>query len=232
MLISKATKCVLGGTLAACVLVAGMQPAEAAIRFKYTPPFGTPFNDLEWEGEATIQDGACTALGNVSNFGSACGGQLSFEDVTLTLSSLGNYPGVSQTLGLSGAMVINIQRTGLTAPEFQGVSGTPFAPVQFAGVPSAEYNGAPAWFSFVMLGGADVQLYWFKNNPGSYFQNPDVYTACSKVGVNMIGGNVCGQSSNTAVGVFLPVPEPSTYAMLFAGLGALGFVARRRKRKV
>jgi len=29
-----------------------------------------------------------------------------------------------------------------------------------------------------------------------------------------------------------PVPEPETYAMMFAGLGLLGFVSRRRKQKV
>jgi len=28
-----------------------------------------------------------------------------------------------------------------------------------------------------------------------------------------------------------PVPEPETYAMMLAGLGMLGFVARRRRRK-
>ena len=26
-----------------------------------------------------------------------------------------------------------------------------------------------------------------------------------------------------------PIPEPETYAMLLAGLGLLGFIARRRK---
>jgi hypothetical protein len=29
-----------------------------------------------------------------------------------------------------------------------------------------------------------------------------------------------------------PIPEPETYAMLLAGLGLMGFVARRRQRKL
>jgi len=32
--------------------------------------------------------------------------------------------------------------------------------------------------------------------------------------------------------IFAPVPEPETYAMLLAGLGLMGFVARRRQRKL
>jgi hypothetical protein len=31
--------------------------------------------------------------------------------------------------------------------------------------------------------------------------------------------------------VITPVPEPSTYAMMFAGLGVVGFIARRRKQR-
>jgi PEP-CTERM motif-containing protein len=33
------------------------------------------------------------------------------------------------------------------------------------------------------------------------------------------------------VGVAAPVPEPETYALMMAGLGIMGFVARRRKRQ-
>lgn len=35
-----------------------------------------------------------------------------------------------------------------------------------------------------------------------------------------------------ALSVTTPIPEPETYAMLLAGLGLLGFAARRRKRPV
>jgi hypothetical protein len=31
--------------------------------------------------------------------------------------------------------------------------------------------------------------------------------------------------------IFAPIPEPESYAMMLAGLGFLGFMARRRKQK-
>lgn len=219
------------GALALTGLLAGVQTAQAGpVRVKFTPPFDAPFPDLEWSGQADIFDGSCAQTGSVSNFVAPCAGQFTFQNATLTLSSIAT-PALSQTISVAGAMVITVQRTGLTPADFQGVVGTPFAPVQFPGVSSADYAGSPAWFSLVMVGGKDVQLYWFKNDPGTYFQSPNTYLACGKPGVNVIDGNVCGQSTNTAQGVFLPVPEPSTYAMMVAGLGALGFIARRRRRK-
>jgi hypothetical protein len=46
--------------------------------------------------------------------------------------------------------------------------------------------------------------------------------------IDTLGGGYLPGVTNVAVGV-AAVPEPETYAMLFAGLGLLGVMARRRK---
>ncbi|MEO8922964.1 MAG: PEP-CTERM sorting domain-containing protein [Caldimonas sp.] len=48
--------------------------------------------------------------------------------------------------------------------------------------------------------------------------------------------NIATQMGNpdqelSAVGNLAPIPEPETYAMMLAGLGAVGFIARRRAKK-
>jgi len=54
-------------------------------------------------------------------------------------------------------------------------------------------------------------------------------------GFNMIAGKPFTYSMDASgefsLGSLAPVPEPSTYAMLLLGLGALGATARRRSRK-
>ena len=46
-----------------------------------------------------------------------------------------------------------------------------------------------------------------------------------------IAGNVTGSQGGTYVlsSALMPIPEPETYALLLAGLGAVAFVSRRRK---
>lgn len=225
------SKSLLCGALAIfTVLTVVPQQAEAGpVRVRFTPPFGNPFPDLEWSGFADVDDGTCTATGSVSNFGVPCSGQFTFATATLTLSSIAT-PAISETFNLTGATIFSVQRTGLLPEDFQGAQASPFNPV-LSTIAPAQYLGSPAYFSLVFAGGSDIQLLWFKDNPGTFGQNPQTYLDCGNFGTNVVGSNLCGQGSNAAVVTFAPVPEPSTYALLAAGLGAVGFVARRRARR-
>jgi hypothetical protein len=69
-------------------------------------------------------------------------------------------------------------------------------------------------------------------DPGSYSR----FTINSSNGISRFAfsGEAAGNTSidNLVVNtVAIPIPEPEIYAMLAAGLGVMGFVARRRKRQ-
>ncbi len=75
---------------------------------------------------------------------------------------------------------------------------------------------APATATRLYLGVADAlgfaaQTGWYSDNTGSY----EFSASLTNAGVNPTGA----------------VPEPETYALMLAGLGLLGFAARRRRQK-
>ena len=62
---------------------------------------------------------------------------------------------------------------------------------------------------------------WLGLDPNGFSESPayDVHT-----------GVVTGHLADIDLGVPPAVPEPETYALLIAGLGAVGWAARRRQR--
>ncbi|MEO8081814.1 MAG: PEP-CTERM sorting domain-containing protein [Caldimonas sp.] len=91
-------------------------------------------------------------------------------------------------------------------------------PVFVSGGPSAEYGG-PA----ITVVGNTV----FGSEGNGTVQFLGTYTSISWT--NPVYENWYGFDVGIA-GVANPVPEPETYALMLAGLGGLGFVARRRRR--
>lgn len=243
-----ASKLLLSGVVATFAALTIAPSADAATaRLRFTPPYGDPFPQLEWFGEAVIDDGGCTAVGSVFNF-TDCGGSFKFLSASVSFSNVANPSVALQTLTFtpSSAQVAFVERTSTDPNDWTKVYSSPFAPLQ-GSISETLYNGSQAYFSLIFVGN-HAQLYWFQNNPGAatydpfqfpYVQMPQAvaYLGCYRTGDNVFFRNHCGISQggeDGAAGARLTitvVPEPSAYLMALGAFGVLGFVARRRLRQ-
>jgi len=187
---AKATflRLLLCGVVTIAGTFAPLQPAEAGpVRVRFTPPYGAPFPNLYWFGEAVIDDGACTAAGPVSNLSGACAGEFTITSATVKFAHINNPadvvdindPGVVlQTLHFTGGQVISVQRDTPEPPDWKQIVSTPFNTEQ-GGIPETLYDPdgaggadpAQAYFSLIFVGGY-AQLYWFQNDPGDPLLDP------------------------------------------------------------
>lgn len=253
------TKHLLCGVLAVAGALAALQLAEAApARVRFTPPYGTPFPNLEWYGEAVVNDGTCDTPGQVSNLIGGCAGEFSFESATVYFADKSAPKVPLGHIDFTGGQVISVDRESPAPPDWREVVSTPFNPeLGPVGVTQALYEGKPAYFSLVFIGGY-AQLYWFQNDPGDPLLDPldfpyidlasaPYYLLCYREGDNRVGGfwgierNRCGISDNVegnsgalAFEDAAPpdeVPEPGTLALvLVAGVWFIGAGLRRGNR--
>jgi hypothetical protein len=239
---------VLGGLIAVVATFAMVDTADAQTRrLRFDPAYGTPFNtlgnELGWQGYADVSYGTCDGPGPVTNLPSSCNGALSFIGATVELYNTSNVSNILQTINFVGGQVA--QMTFDSSNELTSVYSSPFNPV-VGGINETKYNGTDqAYFSLIFVG-EFAQLMWFDKNPGNALLNPLVFpyvklpNALVYAGCYFLGqGNKdpkldgCGISSNLdgagAKLTITPVPEPETYALMLAGLGAILLMSRRRR---
>jgi hypothetical protein len=213
----------------AAVLCACAAPAHAlAIISNWDPLVGASFPGVSWSGSATFDVPAADLLPSFT--GSDSSG-ITVTEATVSFSAGGPPLGsvtwkVDAGDSLPADDVPTVTSMTFTGGKVSGITTTPSEYFQFvpaAGVSTVLSNYAWA-LSFVSLsnGTISAKLDFATCEEFSEGEGQD----CTKVGssdVNSFPAVLKGDHFAAAV------PEPQTYALMFAGLAALGFVARRRR---
>lgn len=205
--------------LAAAALLGTAPPVHAALYSgSWDPNYGSIFPNLGWSASAVFDvPNSCLALGTGNNIpisGSCAGfsvvsGEVDLYNIANPGAILGSYA-LDPSVIVTGINLAGGQLTGIDTGFFSyfvptlGVAG------------SGNYS-----FSLLLYGGNLAQLAYanpIATSPGCAFLP--------------VRGARCGLSDSPAIGHFtaLPVPEPETYALMLAGLAAIGFAARRPRR--
>ena len=208
-----------------------------------------------WAGAASAADTLLTLTGPIA--GNTVGPQSASAPCVIAGTQCQNPAGFGFNNFAQGGNVtsFNAYSTTPTAQLADGVQGTPYTVSQITAVVGTSFNVAidvntaqngETLNSFeVIIGGPGGGNDYFYTGPtliGNISNNGNGFADWTLGTINLSGlapttsvlfHAVWSGASDGAESYFLvsaPIPEPETYAMLLAGLGLMGFIARRRKR--
>ena len=203
--------------LSAAAALGSAGSAQAALYSgEWDPAYGGIFPQLGWQASALFDvPESCLAIGSGNNIpiSGACAG---FDVISAEVSfyNIANPGTILESYALDPNVIVN--GINLAGGHLAGIDTGFFdffvSQLLIAG--SGQYG-----FSLILFGGNQAQLIFANPAPTS--------PGCAFLPVP---GASCGISANAATGVFRPVSEPDTLALMLASLGAIGLVARRRHR--
>jgi hypothetical protein len=171
-------------------------------------------------------------------------GKLTLDNAAkVTYTYLGSEAGYDNNFWIQivdGALVFSTRNN---APPAATTIGTSITVNSAAGDLDFTFEGSDN--KFAKNGGtwsADTSIGLIKNTVGGSADAVGSYTVTSGLAAGKTFQYIIGYNDSAAgltdwddmvIGINIaPIPEPETYAMLLAGLGLMGFVARRRKQSV
>lgn len=223
------SRSVVVGALLAVAATLGAGSVQAAVyRGSWDPAFGDPVTNLGWSATGLFDiSPACLSQGTGSYFIPAqCGVTVQSFDVTFYAvdnASITETFSILPKIGssfLTGIQVLAGQPTGL-ASNYTAA----FTP-QGVALPAAG-GGQYLFYLFLSFSGnAPVDGNGVLATMGLTPNSPNYSNSCFGANVN------CVLSPNKSFSELTPVavPEPGTFALVFAGLGVLLVVAKRRRR--
>lgn len=160
--------------------------------------------------------------------------------VVVALLALPGRAGADNTVNFGSITPTSTPGTALPAFGVFGSAGSFLDHWLFTPTSTATFNLNNVNTSFGLFTGLDATLYGpgptaiATDAPNTLMIGPTPLTAGLQYDLQISGTANAGASYYIGTAFLTsaaPIPEPETYAMMLAGLGLMGFVARRRKQK-